>query len=81
MPINLPDGQSRQDVITALRSEMLKEYREYDVTNRLVKIIQTQSDAKDDAISLETTIVYVGATNLVKNKFENFVPWDISWEL
>lgn len=75
-------GQKREEIISLLRKEILKEKRIYltDGSNREERIIQAQVTADNRDFALETRFAYVGHSRLISFKKEDIVLWNTAWE-
>lgn len=75
------DGQQIQDIITKLRSETMKEYREYDGSNRLIALYQAHSREKNGGMCLLTEYSYYAGSSRERFKRESIASWDETWEV
>ena len=75
-------GQKREEIISLLRKEILKEKRFYlsDGTNREERIVQAHREANDSDFCLETRFIYDGSSRRISYKEENLILWQTAWE-
>lgn len=70
-----------KDLLKTLKLEGLKEYREYDGSNRPTAIYQTFTDADNGDKCLKTAYTYDGASNRIVKKKETVDVWNSTWDI
>lgn len=74
-------AQGSKDIISILREETIKEFREFDGQFRLIKVYQAITKAVHGESTLLTEYGYDGTSTRIAKKNESVVSWDSSWDI
>jgi hypothetical protein len=62
-------------------SECIKQYIEYDGSDRMEYVYEARANAQDGEKCLKTQYVYDGATTRITKMKETETTWDSSWDI
>jgi hypothetical protein len=67
--------------LIALSKEVVKIFRVYDGSDRLITTYETFANSRDGAVALKTEYAYVGATTKLEKMKESLSVWSAAYEI
>lgn len=72
---------TKTELLKTHANELVKQYIEYDGSNRVWKVYTAYTDAPDGAPCEVTEYIYTGpATTTIKARKEGHATWDSAWD-
>jgi len=69
------------ELLIALSREVVKIFRVYDGSDRLITSYETFANSLDGGIALKTEFTYIGATNKLEKMKESISTWLAAYEI
>jgi hypothetical protein len=76
----VPDTTTDQ-LLNALSKEVVKIFRIYDGSDRLITTYETFSNSDDGAVALKTDYAYIGATTKLEKMKESLSIWSAAYDI
>ena len=71
---------SKTDLLTTHKNELVKQYVEFDGSNRISKVYTAYTDATHGAPCEVTEYIYVGVSTTLRARKEGRGVWDSAWD-
>lgn len=78
--IQVPDSKT-DELLQALTKEVVKVYRVYDGSDRLITEYETYSNTTDGGVALKTEYTYIGVTSRVEKMKESLSTWLTAYDI
>ncbi len=78
--IQVPDSKA-DDFLQGLTKEVVKVFRVYDGSDRLIEEYETFANTKDGGLALKTEYTYIGVTARVEKMKESLSTWLAAYDI